>query len=244
MPMFTLINARIFAGGADFTARSNKVELSAQVEEKDVTTFASNGWKEVMGGMFASALGAEGLWEAGDLGKVDDESWTNLGVVGAYTACPSGAAVGDLAWLLQAMKANYKVGGAIGDVAPWTTTAGGVWPLARGKVAHPPGTARTATGSGTALQLNAASATQYLYATLHVLSITGTAVPTITVKIQSSVDNTFAAPTDRITFTAATAIGGQIKRLVGPITDTWYRAQFTIAGTTPSMLFVVALSVQ
>lgn len=250
MPMFVLTNARIFAGGADLTARSNKVELASQLEEKDVTTFASSGWKEVLGGLFSSALGGEGQWEAGDLGKVDDESWTNLGAVGAYTVCPNasvaggGASVGDIAWLLQAMKANYKLGGQVGDIAPWTTAASGAWPLARGKVAHPPATPRTATGSGTSLQLTAVSATQYLYATLHVLSITGTAVPTITVKVQSSVDSAFTVPNDRITFTAATTLGGQIKRLVGPITDTWYRAQFTISGTTPSMVFVVALSVQ
>jgi len=234
----------MFGGAADLTARSNKIELATDVEEKDVTNFASGGWKELLGGLFTSALAAEGQWEAGDLGKVDDESWTNLGAVGAYTVCPNGAAVGDLAWMLQAMKASYKLGGAVGDVAPWTSGASGAWPLARGRVAHPPGTARTATGSGTAVELAALSATEYLYATLHVLSIAGTATPTITVKIQSDVDNTFGSPTDVLTFTAATAIGGQIRRAAGPVTDPWFRAQWTITGTNPSFLFLVAAGVK
>lgn len=244
MSMFVLTNVRLFAGAADLTGRSNKVALATEAQEKDVTNFASQGWKELLGGLYSSAIAAEGQWEAGDLGKVDDESWTNLGAVGAYTVCPNGAAVGDLAWMLQALKINYKLGGSIGDVAPWTSGASGAWPLGRGKVAHPPGTARTATGSGTAVELAALSSTEYLYATLHVLSIAGTATPTITVKIQSDADNTFASATDVLTFTAATAIGGQIKRAVGPVTDTWFRAQWTITGTSPSFLFLVGIGIK
>ena len=214
------------------------------MEEKDVTNFGSSGWKEITGGLFSSALMGEGQWEAGDAGKVDDEMFTNLGAAGAYTACPDTADVGDLAWVLQALKANYKLGGAVGDVAPWTSSAAGKWPLVRGKVGHPPGTARTATGSGTAVELTAVSASQYIYGALHVLSVSGTSTPTITVKIQSDVDNTFGSPADQITFTAATAIGGQISRTIGAITDTWWRAQWTITGTDPSFLFVVSFGVQ
>lgn len=244
MSLLVLTNARIFAGGADLTARSNKAELAAEVEEKEATTFASAGWKELLGGLFSSALMAEGFWEAGDLSMVDDEMWANLGVIGAYTVCPNGAAVGDLAWLMKTLKATYKLGGSPGDIAPWTSGASGSWPLARGKVLHPPGTARTATGSGTAVEVAATSATQYDYGTLHVLSVAGTSTPTITVKIQSDVDGTFASPTDVITFTAATAIGAQISRVIGPVTDTFFRATWTISGSSPSFLFVVAFSAQ
>lgn len=241
---FVLTNVRLFAGGADLTSRSNKVELALDVEEKDATNFGSGGWKEVLGGLKGSALGAEGQWEAGDAGKVDDQMWSGMGAANAYTACPDTADVGDLAWLLSAMEATYKLGGQVGEIAPWTSTASGAWPVARGLVLHPPGTARTTTGTGTAVQLAAVGATEYLYATLHVLSVAGSSNPTITVKVQSDSDNTFASATDQITMTAATAIGGQIKRTAGAITDTWFRAQWTISGSSPSFLFLVSVGIR
>ncbi|HCT81754.1 MAG TPA: hypothetical protein DGT23_35275 [Micromonosporaceae bacterium] len=244
MGIFILTNVRLFAGGCDFTARSNKVELAAEVEEKDSTTFNSAGWKEVLGGLGSAALAAEGFWEAGDASMVDNDTWSSLGSVGGYTVCPNGAAAGDLAWTLNALRAQYKFGGAVGDIAPFSTAVSSSWPLGRGKVLHPPGTARTATGSGTAVEVAAVPSGQYLYATLHVLSVSGTATPTITVRVQSDDASGFPSATTQITFTAATAIGGQIQRLAGPITDTWFRADWTISGTSPSFLFVVGLGIK
>lgn len=244
MGIFVLDNVRLFAGGADFTSRSNKVELGIEFEEKDSTNFGSAGWKEVVGGLAASALAAEGQWEAGDAAKVDDQLWGTLGAVAGYTVCPDSANAGDLAYLTQALQAKYMLGGQVGEIAPWSAAFAGAWPLARGKVLNPPGTARTATGSGTAVELAAVPTGQYLYSTLHVLSVAGTSTPTVTVKIQSDVDDTFGSPTDQMTFTAATAIGGQIKRTAGPITDTWFRASWTITGSSPSFLFIVGLGIK
>lgn len=244
MAAFVLTNVRLFAGGADFTSRSNKMELAAEVEDKDSTNFGSGGWKEHLGGLKGGALGGEGQWEAGDLSKVDDDRWASMGAVTAYTVCPHAADVGNLAWTLKALESKYQLGGQVGDIAPWTMAVAGVWPLGRGKVAHPPGTARTATGTGTAVQLAAASSDQYLYATLHVLSVSGTGSPTLTVAVESDNAEGFPSTTNRITFTAATAVGGEIKRLVGPITDDWYRVTWTISGSSPSFLFVAAVAVQ
>ncbi len=245
MGIFVLDNARLFAGGADFTSRSNKLELAVDFEEKDITNFGSAGWKEVMGGIAATAVAGEGQWEAGDAGKVDDRLWAALGTVAEYTIGPDGAAVGDLAYLSQALQAKYMLGGQVGDVAPWSAAFAGQWPLARGKFLHPTGTARTATGDGTAVEVAAVTTGQYLYATLHVLSIAGTDTPTITVAIESDVDALFnGSETTQITFSPATAIGGQIMRAAGPVTDTFYRATWTISGTNPSFLFVVGLGIK
>lgn len=244
MGVFVQENVRLFAGGADLTSRSNKVEFAAEVEAKESTNYGSQGWKEFLGGLANSALGGEGQWEAGDLGKIDDQAWAAMGAIGGFTVCPDGASVGSPAWLIKAMQATYKLGGTVGDVAPWATAASGTWPVPRGVVLNPPGTARISTGSGTATQITAVTAAQNLYATLHVLSVAGTSSPTITVKIQSSVDNTFASPTDIITFVAATAIGGQMLRAAGPITDTWFRATWTISGSSPSFLATIAAGVK
>lgn len=244
MSFFTLTDVRLFAVGADLTGHSNKVELSAEFEEKDTTNYGSAGWKEVLGGLGSAELSGEGQWEAGDPGLVDDASWSELGGVGPYTVGPDGAAVGDLAYFMKALRADYKLGDAVGEVAPWTGAAKSAWPLIRGQVAHPPGSAQTATGTGTGLELGALAAEQRLYASLHVLSASGT-TPSITVTVESDADNTFGSATTRLTFDAATAEGGQILRTDGTaITDTWWRLAWTISGTTPSFMFVSALGIR
>jgi hypothetical protein len=240
-----LRDVRTYAVGADLTGASNKIELSAEVEDKDVTNYASGGWKEVLGGLASAEISGEGQWEAGDPGKVDDASWAQLGGVGPWTiSANNGAAVGDLAYFTSALRSDYKLGDAVGEVAPWTGTAKSSWPLVRGQFAHPPGTARTASGTGTGLNLGAVTAGKRLYAALHVLSASGT-TPSITARVESSADNTFASPTTRLTFAAATAAGGQILRTDGTaITDAWWRIAWSITGTTPSFLFVAALGIR
>ncbi|MFD9706210.1 hypothetical protein [Lentzea sp. NPDC059081] len=244
MGSFVITNARVFTGGLDATGVSNTVKFDAEVEAKDRTNMGSGGWTEVRGGLAKTEIEAGGQWEAGGRGFVDDELFASLGGVGALSVCPDGAAVGSLAWLTKAMQGKYSLGDQVGEIAPWSMSGKGSWPLARGLVAHPPGTARTATGTGTGQQLGAVGAAQYLYAGLHVLSIAGTSTPTITVEIESDDSNSFASPTSRITFDAATAVGGQLKRIGGAITDNWFRPKWTITGTTPSFLFVVSFGVK
>lgn len=245
MPKTILTNVRCFAVGVDLTGNSNKIELSSEVEAKESTNYGSQGWKEVLGGLAEAEISGEGQWEALDVTKVDDASWAQLGGIGPWSiSANTGAAVGDLAYFTQAMRADYKLGGEVGEVAPWTGSAKSTWPLVRGQFAHPPGTARTATGTGTGLNVGAVAAGKRMYASLHVLSVAGT-TPSITARVESSVDNTFASPTTRLTFTAATAVGGQTLRTAGTaITDTWWRIAWTISGTTPSFLFAAALGIQ
>ena len=245
MSKTVLTNVRCFAVGADLTSNSNKIELSSEIEAKDSTNYGSQGWKEFVGGLGSAELSGEGQWEALDSTKVDDASWTQIGGVGPWSVSANNdASVGNLAYLMSALRSDYKLFGEVGEVAPWSGTAKSAWPLVRGQFAHPPGTARTATGTGTALQVGAVATNKRMYASLHVLSVAGTATPTITARVESSVDNTFSAPTTRLTFTAATAVGGQILRTDGTaITDTWWRVAWTISGTTPSFLFAAALGI-
>ncbi|MCZ7413039.1 hypothetical protein [Streptomyces sp. WMMC897] len=245
MSKTVLTDVRLFAVGADLSGHSNKVELAVEVEDKDATNYRSQGWTEKLGGLASAEVTGEGQWEADDPGMVDDASWSQLGGTGPWTlGANNAAAVGDLAYLVKAMRSEYKLGEAVGEVAPWTGTAKSSWPVARGVFAHPPGTARTATGSGTGLELGAVASGQRLYAALHVLSAAG-ATPTLTVTVESSADNTFAAPTTQLTFAAADEAGGQILRTGGTaVTDTWWRIAWTITGTSPSFLFVSSLGIQ
>lgn len=240
-----LLDCRLFAVGADLSGASNKIELSAEHEDKDTTNYRSGGWKEVIGGLGSAEIAGEGQWEAGDPSLVDDASWAAIGGQGPYTVCPADSVVSALAYFTKGMRADFKFGDAVGEVAPWSGTVKSSWPLVRGQIGHPPGTARTSNGTGTALNLGAVAAGKRLYAALHVLSVAGTSTPTITGRIESDDSGSFSSPTTRLTFAAATAISGETLRTDGTaITDTWWRVAWTITGTTPSFLFVSSLGIR
>jgi hypothetical protein len=242
-----LRNVRLFTGGVDLTGQTNKVGWEQEFEEKDVTVFPAvdvagvRPAKEVIAGLVGTKVTASGFWEAGDTGKVDDALWAARGGIGAWSIFPAGAAEGALAYLTQALQGSYQLGAGVGDVAPWQASMTGTLDLARGKSLSSPGVARTATG--TVVLGAAVPAGRDLHASLHVLSVAGTATPTVTVAVQSASTAGFAGPTNRATFAPATARGSQYLVVPGPITDQFYRLSFTVTGTTPSFLIAAAVGI-
>lgn len=243
----TLKNVRLFMGGCDMTGQSNKIELSGEYEEKDATCWPvadaqTRIAKEILAGLFSAKVPASGFWSAGDLSMVDDELWASRGGHIGWTVGPSGSVAGSLAYLLTAAETSYQLFGQVGDVAPWQASMTGHGWLARGQFLNAPGTALTATGTGTVVDLGAGVADgRRLHAALHVLSVAGTSTPTITAKVQSASTSGFTGPTDRISFDAATDISGQYEILAGPITDQFFRLSWSVSGSSPS--FLVAASV-
>lgn len=246
MPSFILLDARLFTGGADLSGHSNKIEITTELEEKDATNYRSNGWKEVLGGLASAEIAAEGQWEAGDPGKVDNASWADLGQVRPWTACPTDASVGARAYFTRALRANYKLGDQVGEVAPWSASAKSAWPLVRGVVEHSPGTPVSASGTSTGVQLGPIEAGRRLYAALHVLSVSGTAGPSLAVSIESDDSADFLSPVGRYGFDAIGSPGGGeiLRGDGGAITDSWWRVTWSVSGTAPSFLFVVALGIR
>src|SRR6266581_1213692 len=246
MPLTPLVmtDVRIYYDSLDATGFSNHVELSPVADVEDMTTFGSGGWQENIATEKDTTALATVFWQAGDLTMPDDTAFAQLAdATGPLTIVPTSGVVGSAAYLTKVVENSYKPAGDVGKLLKADLGFHGNTALARGQILHPQGTARTTTGTGTAVPLGAVLASQRMYANLHVLSIAGTATPTITVTVQSNVDNTFGAPTTRISFGAATTLQGQAGSAVGPITDTWYRAIWTISGTTPSFLFAVSAGI-
>jgi hypothetical protein len=245
-----LLDVRLFAGGVDLSGNSNKVEIDDSMEVKNVTNFRSGGARQVAAGLEEVGISAEGQWEASDptagAHQQDDQFWAARRVVEPVSSAASGdsdLSAGGAMYLTQAVRSKYSLLGDIGEVIPWSGEWAGSWPLVRGLCAHPTGVPRTATGTGTAYNLGAVPDGKSLYATLHVLSVVGTGTPTITVAIESDDAIGFATPTTRGTFAAATLKGGEAIRVVGPLTDTWWRTKWTVSGTAPSFLFLVAFGI-
>lgn len=245
-----LLDTGIYLGGADLTGYSNKIAQAAEAESLDRTTFLpatdpNFGWRRKVGGVLDATFELEGFFEAADLSKPDDSLWAGLGTATLpLTTFPEGGASGDLAYVTRVLETEYKPGASHGQLLAWSAACKGNWPIARGKLLHPNGTARTSSGNGTAYQLGAVSASQAMYVNLHTISVSNTVSPSLTVAIESDATNSFSgAQTVRGTMSAATAISGQALRIAGAITDTWWRATWTISGASASFLFAVSAGI-
>jgi hypothetical protein len=235
MAKFALVNCFAYVHSHDFTVDANEWTAEMEAEALDATTFGSGGWKEHIAGLKSIESSLAGLWEAGD-DSVDSTMFSDLGTANRVHTIGPAATETSICYMFQAGRLTYQMFGEIGQVAPFSLTSQGSngVGVVRGQLAKAKGSVSATGALGSAVQLGEVSASQYLYATLHVFGTPGT---TITVKVQSDDNSDFSSATDRITFGPITAAGGTWgTRVAGAITDTHYR--MTVSAITGT--FVVA----
>lgn len=110
----------------DISDWCSKIELTAEVDEKDVTTFGSSGWMEVLGGIAKGQLAVTFKNDYTD-NELDEDLWALFGTVVTFATRPTSSAVGtgnpsySGSVLIKELK---PVAGAVGDVAEMDVT----WP--------------------------------------------------------------------------------------------------------------------
>lgn len=233
----------VLVGGIQVAGKAKNVTASVDVATLDTTPISTTGWVECIGGKRSSALGFDFMNDYAPA-DINDTLYSYLGTATIPKSVCVGSADGSLAYLVRGLPHHYEtLQGQPGDLAMGRYDFAGSGRMVRGIVLHPPGTARTSSASGAARQQGAIGATQTGYAALHVLSVAGTATPTVTVKVQSDDNSGFSSATDRITFTGATAVGYQWGTVAGAVTDDYWRVVWTISGTNPSFLFAVTFGI-
>ncbi|MFJ8842939.1 hypothetical protein ACIRFF_08555 [Streptomyces cyaneofuscatus] len=85
MAKMVLLAAYVSLASNDLSSYTRKGELTVEVEDKDVTTYASLGWKEVIGGLKSGELGLEFLQDVAAT-KIDSIMWPLLGTVVPFVA--------------------------------------------------------------------------------------------------------------------------------------------------------------
>lgn len=80
MAKMVLTAAHVEINSNDLSGYCNKAELKVEVEEKDVTTFGSDGWKEVLGGLKGGELSLEFKQDVA-ASALDSIMWPLLGTV-------------------------------------------------------------------------------------------------------------------------------------------------------------------
>lgn len=244
MPISVLKDCHYYLAGYDLSGDHNEHSLTIEQNNPEATPFNVSSRVRVPGlrnivsrhhGFSQSATGPP-------LG-VDDVQFAHVGA--AQKICsifPTAMALGDIGYGFQALFAKYRAFGKIGEVFDFDVDAEGSGPGVRETLMEYG--AKTATGNGTTRLLTAVSAAQKVYSFLHVLAITGTGSPSIQVIIESDDNVGMTTPTTRITHTTFNVIGGELMSLIGPITDTYWRARWVVTGTSPSLTILVGLGIQ
>ncbi|MFJ4785511.1 hypothetical protein [Streptomyces sp. NPDC088794] len=100
-------------------AFTKKAELTTEVEEKDITNYASLGWKEVIGGLKSAELGCEFLQDFA-ASQLDAIMWPLLGLVVPFEvrADQAAASASNPKWTGSILINGWNpITGSVGDEA-------------------------------------------------------------------------------------------------------------------------------
>lgn len=238
-------DVRLFWDAYNLSGDINALALNYGAELQDATVLLDASRRR-RAGLKTLAFQHEGFVNLG-ADQIDDVLFNDIAVANVpMTICPhNSAAEGELAFFFQGLAGQYTPGAPVGEMFRFSVSgeADDGRDLIRGTVMH--NATRTASANGTARELGSVSATQKLYAALHVFDPVAGTTPTLDVKVQSDDLSGFASPIDRITFAQKTAKGSEYAvPVAGPLTDTWWRVVWTIGGAGPSFPFVVSVGIK
>jgi hypothetical protein len=238
---FALVNANSWVHGYDFTGDTNKITVATKLDELETTTFGNAGYKTRVAGLRDVTVQEDGFWQSASAAAVDPQAFPDLAVADRVcTFSPDGAA-GSVAYAAQLGKFEYDLFGPVGQLAPFTLQMAGTSPqgVVRGLVAAGKQSASGTGALGSAVNLGAPTAGQYVYCAFHIFS----AGTTITVQIQSDTASNFPSPTTQATLTGLTAVGGTwMPRVAGPFSgETWWRLNVSAITGTFSVAGMIAV---
>lgn len=230
-----IYNGSFWLDGYAIRGSLNAASLETGVEGQDDTAFGDI-TRSMKAGLKTASASIEGYYEAGtDL--IDPVLFTNLNLANKLFSASQAGADGDMAYFMRARIGSYAPGGAVGDMLAFSATLEADDEIVRATIMA--AGSKSATANGTARQLGAVTASQKLYAGLHVISGTGT----LDVTVESDDNSGFTSGVTRGTFTQATGRTSEwLTPVAGAITDDWWRVAFTI-GTGP-FDFVVMVGIQ
>ncbi|GAA3374734.1 hypothetical protein [Streptomyces racemochromogenes] len=93
MAKMVLLAQYLALNGVDLSDYTRKAELTVEVEDKEITTYGSLGWKALLGGLKSGELACEFLQDVAAT-KIDSIMWPLLGTVVSFEVRADQAAVG------------------------------------------------------------------------------------------------------------------------------------------------------
>ena len=241
MAVLVITDGKIYIDGYNLSCSFNELNVDVAAEMKDTTTFCTSGTRAFIPGLQGISFSGKALQDFdGSVNQsIEKTTWDLIGKTTAsiMSVARQGNVMGDVAYMFKGVTAQIQpVAGTVGDLAEISISGqSSVTRLVRGVVGAV-GT-KVASTTGTEFNIGAVTADQRIYAAMHVVRPVGAG--TLDMIIESDSLQAFTTPTTRLTFTQMTnVIGAQWITAAGPITDTWWRAKWTVgSGSFP--VFVV-----
>lgn len=126
MAKMVLLASYLSLNSTDLSAYAAKIELTVDVEDKDVTTYGSSGWKEVLGGLKSGTIGITFKQDVA-AAALDSIVWPLLGTVVTFEIRLSNSAVST---------SNPKYTGST-LIKGWNPISGNVGDAAEVSVSYP-----------------------------------------------------------------------------------------------------------
>lgn len=237
MAEFMMQDAQIAFGSYDFSGIGNNLSITYGAELVDVTSFNDDSKSRIAGyENFEASI--EGFMDDGWLADEEIESQLG-GAAFPLSIAFSDGTVGDRAYLANGVYGSYNFGGSVGEAAAFgLDLAGGGTNAALVRGSLMDYGSKTGTGNAATVTLGAVSATESVYASLHVVTWDATSLD---VKLVSAVTD-WGTPTDRITFTQATGLTSEFLSLAGAITDTFWRIEVSgFVGTSATIIVTAGI---
>jgi hypothetical protein len=232
MPAQVLTNVKLLVDGRDMSGQMNAVGVEYGVDALDGTVYGVD-TRVNASGLKTTTMSHQGYWASAE----DEHIFDRVGARATVSILPSGSNEGDVVYFNEVVHSTYTLGGAVGELLPFSFDAEAAGSLVQGVVLKDP-TQVTGNGNSTGEQIGAVAAGEKFYAALHITALTG---GTLTVTIESDDNSGFTSPITQATFTAATVPGGELKVVSGAITDDYWRAVWTLTGG--SATFIVSAGI-
>ena len=239
MAIQTARDFRVYADEFDLSGVLRSVALTLGSQVVDATTLLHT-TSANLAGLKTFGCGITGLTDP--VAAYDGAINTQMGRASCVATIAVNNTAGSIAYFAQGVAANYNFGAQVGDAFEFDATlagssAGG--PLVRGVVEQAAGTVSSSSNTAGRL-IGAVSSTQRVYCAFHAFTKSGTS-PTLAVKVQSDDNSGFTSPTDRITLTTFSDVGAQFGSAAGAITDTYWRFNYVIGGTSSPNYTVIGV---
>jgi hypothetical protein len=217
--------------------------LDMTAAELNVSTFRSNGWTDLTGGVKTVTFNEEGFWQAGT-GQLDPEVFPNLGTTKVFTMTPIETET-SVAYLWRGGEFHYEpMTGSHGDPAGFLLSSVGKdgYGVVRGKLGLETATVSGTGQKGSIVNIATTSASGYAYASLHAFTVGVSS----SVVVESTTDSAMVGTATTLgTFTVTAAGGNWMTRVAATSGQNYYRFRVTgISNGTGTFSMAGAIGVQ
>lgn len=245
MGSFIGLNNEIYVAHLNLTGLANEIQFGTiTVGMNRSTTFADGGFECFKPALRSADAMVKGFQDWATDILDDDVSIGSLGTQYALTAIPNptGTVIAaDACWMSRGLVSNLNpMSGAKGDMAGFELGLKYDTAIVQAKVLAPRA-AKTADFTGTAVAMAGPTASQRLYAAVHVVAYSG--FTNCVFKVQSDDAVGFPSATDRITFATVTGVTSEFASVAGSFSSETHHRIFADVTGSGSITFVAVAGV-